>query len=90
MKIRDSTTFREKNEECRDTCMSTISNSIHSDNDRQFTKLAEQKSRVKEIQIDCVIQAHLRYFLTSSLKYQYLVKTKPFSIEKKPLTCAIT
>ena len=44
--------------ERRDTCISTTSNSIQSNNDRQFTKLAKQKSRVKEIQIDSVIQAH--------------------------------
>ena len=48
----------EKNEEHCDTCMSTSSNPIQSDNECQFTKLARQKSRVKGIQIDSVIQEH--------------------------------
>ena len=38
--------------------ISTTSNPIQSDNERQFTKLAKQKSRVKVIQIDSAIQAH--------------------------------
>ena len=48
----------EKNEERHDTWIWTTSNSIHSDNDRQFTKLEKQKRRVKDIQIDSVIRAH--------------------------------
>ena len=46
----------EKNEERRDTCTSTTSNPIQSDNERQFTKLAKKKSRVKDIQIDSVFK----------------------------------
>ena len=46
----------EKNEERRDTFISSTSNPIKSDNDHQFTKLAKQKRRVKDIQIDSVIQ----------------------------------
>ena len=42
----------EKNEERRDTCTSTTSNPIQSDNERQFTKLAKQKNRMKDVQID--------------------------------------
>ena len=42
----------EKNEERRDTYVSTTTNPIQSDNERQFTKLAKQKSRVKDIQIN--------------------------------------
>ena len=45
------------NEECRDTCISTTSNPIQSDNERQFTKLTKQRSRVKDVQVDSVIQA---------------------------------
>ena len=41
-----------KNEERRDTCAFTTSNPIQSDNERQFTKLAKQKNRMKNIQID--------------------------------------
>ena len=48
----------EKNKERRDTCISTTSNSILSDNNHQFTKLAEQKCRVKDVQIESVVQAH--------------------------------
>ena len=58
VKVRNSTTFLKKKEERRDTCISTTSNPIQSDNERQFTKLPKQKSRVKDIQIDSVIQAH--------------------------------
>ena len=47
----------EINEERRDTCISTTSNPIQSDNERQFTKLAKQRSRVKDVQVDSVIQA---------------------------------
>ena len=47
----------ETNEERRDICTFTTSNPIQSDNERQFTKLAKQKSRVKDIQVDSVIQA---------------------------------
>ena len=47
----------EKNEERRDTCTSTTSNPIQSDNERQFTKLAKQKNRMKDVQI-VVIQEH--------------------------------
>ena len=39
----------EINEERRDTCIST--------NERQFTKLAKQRSRAKDVQVDSVIQA---------------------------------
>ena len=46
----------EINEERRDTCIST-SNPIQSDNERQFTKLAKQRIRVKDVQVDSVIQA---------------------------------
>ena len=42
----------------RDTCVSTTLNPIQSDNEHQFTKLAKQKSRVKDIQMDSVIQVH--------------------------------
>ena len=35
-----------------------LQNPIQSDNDHQFTKLAKQKRRVKDIQIDSVIQGH--------------------------------
>ena len=38
----------EINEERRNTCISTTSNPIQSDNERQFTKLAKQRSRVKD------------------------------------------
>ena len=48
----------ENNEEHCDTCISTTSNPIQSDSARQFTKLTKQKSRVKEIKIDSVIQAY--------------------------------
>ena len=48
----------DKNEERRGTCISSTSNPVQSDNERQPTKLAEQKSRVKDIQIDRDIQAH--------------------------------
>ena len=58
VKVRNSTTFLKKNEERRDTCIATTSNPVQSDNERQLTKLAKQKSRVKDIQIDRVIQAH--------------------------------
>ena len=47
----------EINEERRDTSISTTSNPIQSDN-CQFTKFAKQKSRVKDVQFDSVIQAH--------------------------------
>ena len=47
-----------KKKEFRDTCISTASNLIQSSNDGQFTKLAKQKSRMKDIQIDNVILAH--------------------------------
>ena len=47
----------EINEKRRDTCISITSNSIQSDNDRQFTKLAKQRSRAKHVQADSVIQA---------------------------------
>ena len=47
----------EINEERRHTCISTTSNPIQSDNERQFTKLAKQRSRVKDVQVDSVIQA---------------------------------
>ena len=40
-----------------DTCTSTTSNLIQPDNERQFTKLAKQRSRVKYVQVDSVIQA---------------------------------
>ena len=39
----------EINEEHRDTCIST--------NERQFTKLAKQRSRAKDVQVDSIIQA---------------------------------
>ena len=58
VKVRNSTTFLKKNKERRDTCISTTSNPAQSDNERQSTKLAKQKSRVKDIKIDGVIQAH--------------------------------
>ena len=45
----------EINEERRDTCILTTSNPIKSDNNCQFTKLAKQKSRVKDVQADSVI-----------------------------------
>ena len=48
----------EINEERRDTCIWTTSNPIKSDNNCQFTKLAKQKSRVKDVQADSAIQAH--------------------------------
>ena len=48
----------EVNEEHCDTCIFTTSNSIQSDNNHQFTKLAKQKSRVKDVQVDSVNQAH--------------------------------
>ena len=48
----------EKKKEFRDTFIFTASNLIQSSNDGQFTKLAKQKSRMKDIQIDNVIQAH--------------------------------
>ena len=48
-----------KKKEFRDTCISTASNLIQSSSDDQFTKLAKQKSRMKDIQIDNVIQAYL-------------------------------
>ena len=48
----------EKNEEYCDTSISTNSNPVQSDNERQPTKLAKQNSRVKDIQIDRVIQVH--------------------------------
>ena len=148
VKVQNLTTFLEKNEERRDTCISTNSNVIQSDNDCQFKKLAKQKGRVKDIQTDSVTQAHPHetthltntevtssninemshvmnkenrlsdkerdkppplsqnpnnlqkskisvfiigdslikkidgYLLTSSLKHQYLVKTRPFSTAK--------
>ena len=44
------------NEERRDTCISTTSNPIQPDNERQFTKLAKQRSKVKDAQVDSVIQ----------------------------------
>ena len=47
----------EINEERRNTCISTTSNPIQSDNKRQFTKFAKKRSRVKDVQIDSVIQA---------------------------------
>ena len=50
------------NEEHCDTCIFTTSNSIQSDNNHQFnnqfTKLAKQKSRVKDVPVDSVNQAH--------------------------------
>ena len=46
----------EINEERRTTCISTTSNPIQTDNERQFTKLAKQRSRVKDVQADSVIQ----------------------------------
>ena len=48
----------EKNEERHNICMSATSNPIQSYNERQFTKLAKKKSRVKDVQIDSIIQAH--------------------------------
>ena len=47
----------EINDERRDTCNSITSYPIQSDNERQFTKLAKQKSRVKDVQVDSVIEA---------------------------------
>ena len=46
------------NEECRDTCISITLNPIQSNNNCQSTKLPKQKSRVNDIQIDSVVQAH--------------------------------
>ena len=40
----------------RDTCISTTSNPVHSDNERQFTKLAKKRSRVKDVKGDSAIQ----------------------------------
>ena len=57
VKVWNSTKFLKK-KEFRDTCISTASNLIQSSNDGQFTKLAKQKSRMKDIQIDNVILAH--------------------------------
>ena len=57
VKVRNSITFLKKNEERCDTCIFTTSNPIQPDNECQFTKLAKQKSKVKDIQIDSVIQA---------------------------------
>ena len=57
VKVRNSTTFLKKNEERCDTSIFTTSNPIQLDNECQFTKLSKQKSRVKDIQIDNVIQA---------------------------------
>ena len=58
VKVQYSTTFLKKNEERCTTYTSTTSNPIQSDNEHQFTKLAKEKSRVKDIQIDSVIQTH--------------------------------
>ena len=53
----ESPNISERNEERCDTCLSTTSNPIKSDNESQFTKLAGQKSRVKDIHVDSVIKA---------------------------------
>ena len=58
VKVRNSRNISEVNEEHYDTCIFTTSNSIQSDNNHQFTKLAKQKSRVKDVQVDSVNQAH--------------------------------
>ena len=47
----------EINEKHRDNCISTTSNPIQPDNERQFTKTAKQRSRVKDVQVVSVIQA---------------------------------
>ena len=56
VKVQNSTKILKKNGERPVTCISITSNPIQSDNERQFTKLAKKKSRVKDMQIDSVIQ----------------------------------
>ena len=57
VKVWNSTTLLKKNEERCGTFISTTSNLIQSDNECQFTKLANQKSRVTDISSDSVIQS---------------------------------